>query len=332
MRALALFSGGLDSVLAMKLVVDQGIEVIAVNINIGFGSTNDRKEHMQNMCQQIGVKLEILDLRQLYLDEVLFDPKYGYGKNFNPCIDCHGFMFRYTGKLLEKYDASFMISGEVLGQRPMSQRKEALENVKSLSQYDELIVRPLCAKLLEPTKPELEGWIDREKLMDISGRNRQPQLALAKKIGLEDFESPGGGCLLTEIQFSNKLRDFVEHDKLDIEDIDTLKAGRHLRLPDGAKLIIGRDAQDNEKIKQTNSSKYYKARILDATGPLCLFQKNATQKDIQLATNLIITYGKTELDKKYKVKFVDSDDITNEKIVKGTKYPTKEIASNYFIK
>ncbi len=331
MKALALFSGGLDSVLAMKVVVDQGVEVIAVNINMGFGSTNDRLDHMNNMCKQIGVKLEVLDLRQLYLDEVLFDPKYGYGKNFNPCIDCHGFMFRYTGKLLEKFDANFMISGEVLGQRPMSQRKDALENVKKLSEHDDLIVRPLSAKLLEPTKPETEGWIDREKLYDISGRSRQRQLAIAKDIGLEDFESPGGGCLLTEIQFSNKLRDFADHDKLEVEDINTLKAGRHLRLPDGAKLIIGRDQDDNEKIKNTSSDKYYKARIEDASGPLCLFQKDASEDDIKLAANLIVTYGRTKTDITYKVKFVDSTDITNEMVSEGEKLSSKQEASKYFI-
>jgi len=331
MRALALFSGGLDSVLAMKVIVDQGIEVIAININIGFGSTNDRKEHMENMCKQIGVEFEILDLRQLYLDEVLFDPKYGYGKNFNPCIDCHGFMFRYTGKLLEKYDASFMISGEVLGQRPMSQRKDALENVKRLSQHDELIVRPLSAKLLPPSKPESEGWIDREKLMDISGRNRQPQLALAKEIGLDDFESPGGGCLLTEIQFSARLRDFVDNDKLEVEDIDTLKAGRHFRLPDGAKLIIGRDQADNEKIKATQSDKYYKGRIEHASGPLCLLQKNVSEDDLKLASNIIVTYGRTEKDKEYSVKFVDSTDITQEIHCDGIKLESKSVAAQYFI-
>ena len=329
MKALALFSGGLDSVLAMKLIKDQGVEVVAVNINIGFGSTSDRLDHMKNMCKQIGVQLEVLDLRKLYLDEVLFDPKYGYGKNFNPCVDCHGFMFRYTGKLLEKFDASFMISGEVMGQRPMSQRKDAMEQVKKLSDYDDLIVRPLSAKLMEPSKPELEGWIDREKLLDINGRSRDRQLQIAKEIGLEDFESPGGGCLLTDIQFSNRLRDFVDHEKLEVEDIDTLKAGRHLRLPDGAKLIIGRDQEDNEKLKLTNSSKYYKARILDATGPLALMQKDATNADNLLAAQLIVTYGKTNLDQTYSVKFFDEKDkgVT----IEGKKFPSKEIASKYLI-
>jgi tRNA-uridine 2-sulfurtransferase len=332
MKALALFSGGLDSVLAMKLVVDQGIEVVAVNINIGFGSTGDRLDHMENMCKQIGVKLEVLDLRQLYLDEVLFDPKYGYGKNFNPCIDCHGFMFRYTGKLLEKFGANFMISGEVLGQRPMSQRKEALENVKKLSEQDDLIVRPLCAKLMDITKPEREGWIDREKLLDISGRSRQRQLELAKEIGLEDFESPGGGCLLTEIQFSAKLRDFSDHDTLEVDDINTLKAGRHLRLPDGAKLIIGRDQQDNEKLKNTNSKKYLKARIKDASGPMCLFQSDASDDDKQLATNLIITYGRTKADEEYEVLyFLNEEDEKSEFTIKGSKLASKELAAQYFI-
>jgi tRNA-specific 2-thiouridylase len=239
-------------------------------------------------------------------------------------------MFRHTGKLLEKFDADFMISGEVLGQRPMSQRKEALENVKKLSEQDDLIVRPLSAKLMAPSKPEREGWIDREKLLDIEGRNRQRQIELASKIGLEDFESPGGGCLLTEIQFSAKLRDFADHDNMEIEDIDTLKAGRHLRLPDGAKLIIGRNQEDNEKIKNTQSKKYFKAQIVDASGPLCLLQKDATQDDKDLAANLIITYGRTNLDQQYKVKLFtnDSDEIS---YLAGEKLPSKETIAQYFI-
>ena len=325
MRALALFSGGLDSTLAMKVVADLGIEVIAVNINTGFGSTTDRMDHMRSMCDQIGVKLEVLDLKQAYLDEVLFEPKYGYGKNFNPCIDCHGFMFRYTSKLLEKYDASFMISGEVVGQRPMSQNKDAMAKVEKLSLSEDLVVRPLSAKLLPATKPEREGWIDREKLLDIYGRSRTRQLELASTIGLEDFEPPAGGCLLTDIQFSNRLRDFVNNDELKIEDIDTLKFGRHLRLPDGAKVIIGRHKQDNDYLENTQSDKYLKGRILDATGPFCLIEKDASQNDKKLAANFIVSYGKTDLDKVYKVDF-------GEFIIEGQKIPNKEGIANYFVK
>ncbi|HIP13719.1 MAG TPA: ATP-binding protein [Arcobacter sp.] len=324
MRALALFSGGLDSVLAMKIVKDQGLEVVAINIQTGFGSTIDRREHMQNMCDQIGVELKILDLRTEFLDEVLFDPKYGYGKNFNPCIDCHGFMFRYTGQLLEKYDASFMISGEVLGQRPMSQNKDALQNVKNLSEVDDLIVRPLCAKLMPITKPEELGWINRDKLLDISGRSRSRQLELVKEIGLKDFEPPAGGCLLTEIQFSNKLRDFVTNETLEIEDINTLKAGRHLRLPDGAKLIIGRNQEDNENLKKTTSLKYDRGRILEANGPFCLLQKDASPQDKKLAGDIIVTYGRTDFEQEYIIEFEEFQ-------ITGKKLDSKEELQKYFV-
>ena len=324
MKALALFSGGLDSTLAMKLVIDQGIEVIAINVNTGFGSINDRVEYMKSMCEQIGAKLEILDLKEEYLGEVLFEPKYGYGKNFNPCIDCHGFMFRHTAKLLEKYGASFMISGEVLGQRPMSQNKDALGIVQKLSENEDLVLRPLSAKLLPMTKPEREGWIDREQLLDIWGRGRATQLEMATKIGLVDFEPPAGGCLLTDVQFSNRLRDFVANDTLEIEDIDTLKVGRQLRLPDGAKLIIGRNQEDNLKLEATNSKKYLKARIVDATGPLVLFAKNASEADKKMAADFIVSYGKTEVGKMYDVNF-------GEFIIQGEKLASKDGMQKYLV-
>lgn len=324
MKALALFSGGLDSTLAMKLIKDQGIEVIAVNINTGFGSINDRREHMQNMCNQIGVELEILDVRDAYLEEVLFEPKYGYGKHFNPCIDCHGFMFKATGKLLEKYDASFMISGEVLGQRPMSQNKESLAKVKKISLNEDLILRPLSAKLLEITKPELEGWVDREKLLDISGRNRSVQFEIAKKIGLVDYEPPAGGCLLTQPQFGNKMKDFIKFDKMQTQDIDTLKVGRHLRLPDGAKLIIGRDEADNQKIDKISNNKYTKAITIGAIGPTALLEKTASQEDRELAVSFIISYAKTEPEKEYEVDF---DGVK----IKGVKLESRDIVKKYLI-
>ncbi len=324
MKALALFSGGLDSILSMKLVIDQEIEVVAIYVDTGFGSLNDRVSYLQRMCDFIGAKLEILDLKEEYLGEVLFEPKYGYGKNFNPCIDCHGFMFRHTAKLLEKYDASFMISGEVLGQRPMSQNKDALGIVQKLSENEDLVLRPLSAKLLPMTKAEREGWVDREKLLDIWGRSRAIQLEMAKKIGLENFEPPAGGCLLTDVQFSNRLRDFVANDTLEIEDIDTLKVGRQLRLPDGAKLIIGRNQEDNEKLEATNSKKYLKARIMDAIGPLVLFEKNASEADKKMAADFIVSYGKTELEKVYDVNFGDF-------IVQGKKLVSKDAIQKYLI-
>jgi len=218
-----------------------------------------------------------------------------------------------------------MISGEVVGQRPMSQRKDAMAMVQKLSDdCDELIVRPLCAKLLAPSKPEIEGWIDRDKLLDINGRTRTRQLELANEIGLDNFEAPAGGCLLTDIQFSQRIRDFVDHDEMEVDDIDTLKAGRHLRLPDGAKLIIGRNQDDNEKLMNTASDKYLRARTVGASGPFCLFSKNASDADKQLSANIIVTYAKTEVGKSYKVNFA-------EYILNGVKFDTKDELQKYFV-
>jgi tRNA-specific 2-thiouridylase len=324
MKALALFSGGLDSTLSMKLIKDQGIEVVAININTGFGSLHDRMKHMQNMCDQIGVELEVLDVRDAYLEEVLFEPRYGYGKNFNPCIDCHGFMFKATSELLKKYNASFMISGEVVGQRPMSQNKDSLSKVQKISLNEDLILRPLSAKLLPITKIESEGWVDREKLLDISGRSRSRQFEIAKEIGLIDFEPPAGGCLLTQPQFGNKMKDFIKYDKMQTQDIDTLKVGRHLRLPDGAKLIIGRNEEDNQKIEKIINNKYKKAVTIDAVGPTALLEKIASQKDIELAVSFIISYAKTQLNKKYQVDFGDIK-------ISGQRLESRDIIKQYLI-
>lgn len=324
MKALALFSGGLDSTLSMKLIKDQGIEVIAIHIHTGFGSFKDKQQHMENMCKQIGVKLEILDVRDAYLEEMLFKPKYGYGKNFNPCIDCHGFMFKATSELLKKYDASFMISGEVLGQRPMSQNKTSLTKVQKISLNEDLILRPLSAKLLPITKIESEGWVDREKLLDISGRSREKQFEIAKEIGLTDYELPSGGCLLTQPQFGNKMKDFIKYDKMQTQDIDTLKVGRHFRLPDGAKLIIGRDEEDNGKIEKIINNKYQRAITIDAIGPVSLLEKTASKEDRELAVSFIISYAKTLQDKEYEVDFGDM------KMV-GKKLESRDIIKQYLI-
>ena len=325
MRCLALFSGGLDSMIAIKLMALQDIEVIALNINIGFGSKIDISELMRKRAQMAGAKLEVIDVRDTYIKNILFDPKFGYGKNFNPCIDCHGFMFRVAMGLLEKYDASFLVTGEVVGQRPMSQRNDALNSVKKLAGDDEnLILRPLCAKVMEPTKPEIEGWVDREKLLGINGRGREVQLSLAKEYGWDDFEKPGGGCLLTDVNFTKKMRDFVKHDKLEVEDIDVLKNGRQLRLEEGAKLIIGRNQEENERIESIKSDKYIFIKAKDIPGPSSLLSANATQNDINLALKAVLAFAKTEKERKY-------DIIFGEKIVSETPYENRTDLQKYFV-
>lgn len=309
MKAIALFSGGLDSTLALKLLIDQGIEVLAVNINTGFGSTKDRYEHMLNLCNQVGAELKIIDIESEFLQDVLFDPKHGYGKNFNPCIDCHAKMFAVAKRVMEAEGASFLISGEVLGQRPMSQNKEALQTVLNESNCDGLLLRPLSAKALAPTIAEIEGWVDREKLEGIVGRSRERQLELARELGLHDFESPGGGCLLTDENFAKKMFDFIKHDTFEVRDIPVMKYGRHLRLPNGAKLVIGRNKDENVHLQNIINEKYYHVKTLGLPGPHSLLSKSATQADRELAAKIILTYCKTKENTAYRLAFDQQEEL-----------------------
>jgi len=326
MRALALFSGGLDSMISVKLLTEQGIDVTALYIDIGFGSSEDRSELLKSRAEMVGADFEIVNAREQFVQDILFDPKYGYGKNFNPCIDCHGNMFRIAKALLPKYDASFIITGEVIGQRPMSQRSEAIKNVTKLAGDEEggLILRPMSAKLMTPTIAEVNGWVDREKLLGIEGRSREVQLRLAKEYGFEEYESPGGGCLLTESSFEKKIKDIITHEKFEVADIDLLKAGRHLRLPNGAKLVIGRNQDDNEKLKKIENPKYVFARALDISGPLSLLSANADESDKNLAAKLILTYTKTPTDQEGAV-------MIGEEVIKAIPFESKDSAKEFFV-
>jgi len=324
-HAIALFSGGLDSMIAIKLMTLQGIKVTAINMNIGFGSRTDVSEIMKKRAELAGAEFKIIDVRDDYLKKVLFNPKYGYGKHFNPCIDCHGFMFRVAKEYLEELSASFMVTGEILGQRPMSQRAEALDMVKKLAEdEDDLILRPMCAKNLAITKPEREGWVDREKLLDISGRGREVQLQMAEDFGWEDFQSPGGGCLLTDPNFTKKMREFIEHDALHVEDIDVLKNGRHLRLPDNSKLVIGRDQAENELLENAINDKYLRVKADDIPGPFSLLSNDASQEDKNLSARIVLTFTKTTPNTSYDVHVGDE-------IIKTTPLEKREDAHKYFV-
>ncbi|MBU0720019.1 argininosuccinate synthase [bacterium] len=307
MKAIALFSGGLDSTLAIKLIRDQGIEVLAININTGFGSTKDRLEHMQSMCDQVGAQLKIIDIQSEYLQDVLFDPKHGYGKNFNPCIDCHAKMFAVAKRIMEAEGASFLISGEVMGQRPMSQNKDALQTVLNESNCEGLLLRPMSAKMLAPTIAEENGWVEREKLEGITGRSRDRQMELAKEIGLENFESPGGGCLLTDENFSKKMVDFIKHDRFEVRDIPLMKFGRHLRLSDGAKLVVGRNKEENEHLQNIDNDKYFHIKTVGIPGPHAMLSKNASEADRELSAKVILTYTKASTDKSYTLSYDEQE-------------------------
>lgn len=302
-KAVALFSGGLDSLISMKLISDQNIDVIALHIDTGFGGRDaaSKLEYLHRAVGQVGAELKVVDIKEQFVKEILFDPKYGYGKNFNPCIDCHGNMFRVAARIMKDMDADFLISGEVLGQRPMSQRAEALGQVVKLSGVDDLILRPMSAKLMVPTLPEREGWVDRERLLGISGRGRETQIKFAAQHGIVEYESPSGGCLLTDENFSLKIKDFIEHDEFSIKDIEILKFGRHLRLPNGAKLVVGRNHEENLKLEEALYDKYKKIEIGEIKGPVSLIDANASSEDIRLAIELVLTYSRTQSDTEYQI-------------------------------
>jgi len=291
LKALALFSGGLDSILAIKVIQEQNIEVEGVYVDLGFEANKKKTDYLLKMADKLNIKLNIIDKKDEYIKKILFNPVYGYGKNMNPCIDCHAFMIRTAKELLEEKEASFIISGEVVGQRPMSQRREAMQCVNKLSDKEGLVLRPLSAKLLPPTLPEIKGWINREKLLDISGRDRKRQMELALKYGFEDYESPGGGCLLTDINFSKRLKDYSKNLTLTPNEIDILKVGRHINYKE-FKIIISRNAKENPVLKSYQGDIFEKMYPDNFPGPIGLIQKNAPEKIKQKAANFMISYTK----------------------------------------
>jgi len=238
-KALALVSGGLDSLLAAKLIKDQGLEVIGLHFKIPFCKLDIKKSF-----PDIGIKIIEVNLACEFL-KLIRDPRYGFGSNMNPCIDCKILMFAKAKELLLKLGARFIITGEVLGQRPMSQNKQALKLIKQESGLGDLLLRPLSAKFFSPSLPEREGWVEREKLLDFNGRARSPQMQLAKSLGITKYANPAGGCLLTDPCFSKRLKELLEHEELNLDNLELLKVGRHFRLRKNARLAVGRNEDEN---------------------------------------------------------------------------------------
>jgi tRNA-specific 2-thiouridylase len=284
--ALALFSGGLDSLLSVLWIKKMGIDVIPIFFRTPFFT----EERAIQTAQANGLELRVIDISEQHLT-MMQNPRYGYGKNINPCIDCHGLMFHFAGELLSEYKADFLISGEVLSQRPMSQRKDAMNAVAKLSGFKDLLVRPLSQKLLEDTKPIREGWIDISKLLNFSGRSRKPQLALAKELGVKEFPSPAGGCRLTDKNFTVRLKELIEHNQVNLADIHLLKYGRHFRLDVNTKLIIGRDEKDNQSISDYAAGNLLllNEEIPGPLGLLCTFE--LTDDLLHLACSLLAYYN-----------------------------------------
>lgn len=316
MKALALFSGGLDSSLAIKLLTIQGIEVIALNfVSYFFGGKNERAELS---AKELGVKLEYIDFKEVH-KEMLSNPPSGYGKNMNPCIDCHALMIKTAYNMLKKYDADFIITGEVLGQRPMSQNKNALRRVEKLSGAEGYVLRPLSAKLMEETIPEKMGWVDREKLLNLNGRGRTAQMEWAEKFGIKEYPSPGGGCILTEPNYSKRLIILKNDEQFEKSYLfDLIKGCRMYRLEKGKYIFVGRDEESNANIEKYKEKADIFIKGSTIPGPYIIGIGNfyEEEKDIikQLFARYSKTKGKVETEMNYNNDIILQDKINEELI------------------
>lgn len=304
-KAVALVSGGLDSMLAVRVVQDQGVHVEGLNFFTGFcveGHTHairkkDKAGPKRNnalwVAERLGMKLHLVDVVELYRDVVL-NPKYGYGANLNPCLDCKIFMVQRAFEWMRDRGFDFLVTGEVVGQRPMSQRKDTMPVVQRDSGAEDLLLRPLCAKHLPPTLPEREGWVDRESLRDFSGRSRKPQMALAAHYGFDDYAQPAGGCcFLTDPQYSVKLTDLwrSRNDRVyELDDILLLKVGRHIRPTSDFKVIIAREEGEG-RFLQGYRKQFVSIKTLSHGGPEALIDGTPTDADILLAARLVARYS-----------------------------------------
>ncbi|MDO8603338.1 MAG: 7-cyano-7-deazaguanine synthase [Candidatus Omnitrophota bacterium] len=292
-KAVALLSGGLDSTLAIKLMLDQGVEVHALNFLTVFCNCTSKgcRHQATKVAEEFGVPIKVMNITEEYM-EVVKNPKYPRGRNMNPCIDCRIFTFKKAKEFMKEIGASFVITGEVTGQRPMSQRKQAIMTIEKESGLEGLIVRPLSAKYFEPTLPEKSGIVDRDKLLDIDGRRRTRQIALAKDFGINDYPCPAGGCLLTDRCFSERLKDLLKYNiDYDISDLHLLKIGRHFKISDELRFLVGRDESENAKLTSFTKAGDHVFDILDIPGPVGLARGKVTGEDIENMASILARYS-----------------------------------------
>jgi tRNA-uridine 2-sulfurtransferase len=295
MKAISLFSGGLDSILATKLMLEQGVDLEPLHFRLAFCCGVDPENASVDSRQTIkslGIPLKVIDVSKEML-EIVKHPLHGYGSNMNPCIDCKIFMMRWAKERMEKIGASFLVTGEVLGERPMSQRKDAMFLIEKRADLQGLILRPLSAKLLPPTVPEKEGWVDREKLLNIQGRSRKPQIQLAAHYGIRDYPVPAGGCLLTDPGFARRIKDLLaHHPEFNLPDVYLLKSGRHFRFSPKVKLVVGRNEIENQKIENLAQPGDRIIQVAHHAGPLSLLRGEPEAGEIGRAAAITARYSK----------------------------------------
>ena len=287
-----LLSGGLDSMLAIRIMQDQGIEVEALNFKTMFTCCQDLSAQAAN---RLGVRLTVVSQEEDYL-ELIKNPRFGYGKGANPCVDCRIYMFERAHKFMEQIGADFIVSGEVVGQRPMSQKRRDLDVISHHSGLEDLLLRPLSAKLLQPTLPERKGLVNRDLLYAFQGRSRKGLIRLAKAYGLDEVPTPSTGCALTEPLFGRKVHDLIQI-QVDPQpwDFELVKVGRHFRFDEQTKVILGRNETENHQLEYSHALPHSTSSAMldpeDFTGPLALVTGPATDQAIEFALGLLARYG-----------------------------------------
>ena len=302
MRALALVSGGLDSVLAARLIMEQGLDVLGVSFTSPFFDA----EGAAASCEEIGIDLVVIDIGEDLL-RIIDAPKHGFGKHMNPCIDCHALMVRRAGGKMDELGASFVVTGEVVGQRPKSQMRFGLQAVERESGLKGLLLRPLSAKLLPATVPETEGWVDRERLLGLHGRSRKPQMELASRLGVTVFASPAGGCLLTDENYARVFLDVREHEEVTLSSVRLIALGRQFRLPGGSRLAVGRNHAENESLFELalDASRFVKA--VDHKGPVGVLLGSSPMDDAEIAARIVARYCDAPGNEAVRIRVWDGD-------------------------
>ncbi len=303
MKAMGMFSGGLDSQLAVRVMKDQGITVMAVYFyhrfnRIGEQGTWPDMDHappqvacMSELAREAEVDFVAVDFSQKFLD-ITNSPKHGRGKGFNPCLDCRIAMLTSARDIMEEVGAAFVFTGEVLGQRPMSQHKQGLQMVAKRSGLEGLLLRPLSARLLPPTLPEDKGWVDRSRLLSLQGRNRTPQFDLAKELGVKHYPTPAGGCFLTDPNLATRFFSWTtHHGEIGPREMVLLRIGRHFHLPGGVHVVVGREKSENEQLRSMLPNVFHLATT-DSPGASVFLLQSPTRDDVELAARLAARYSK----------------------------------------
>jgi tRNA-specific 2-thiouridylase len=318
-KAVALYSGGLDSTLAIIAVLRQGVGVTAVTFLNHFGCDISDKSSCSkdpfSAAGKFGFEVKLSHLSEKFIDTVK-NPKFGHGRNMNPCMDCRILMLKEAKAFMEMTGASFIITGEVLGQRPMSQRRDALNIIDREAGLRGMVLRPLSAKLLKPMSAEEAGLINRELLYDFSGRSRKPQMALAKEFGLTEYPAPAGGCLLTEPNYSYRLKELFDYaPNPSLLDLRLLRIGRHFRLSPECKAVVGRDMSENEDLSKLTDEKGIFLRVIGHGSPIVLVRGTAGRDEVTTAASLCARYSDARKLAEADVKVIAGKEVTMLKVV-----------------